>query len=106
MDANIRSRYVSSQAPRGLADVVRSMSDSGQPDGRDFQIPEEDTIVYRLYTLEKDESILAKLAADCIQHAQSITRNHIWHYDRFSLEVICAGKKLGERGWNSHAMHL
>jgi hypothetical protein len=75
------------------------MSDS---DGRDFQIPEEDTIVYRLYTLDKDESILAKLAADCIQHAQSITRNHIWHYDRFSLEVVCAGKNLGERGGNSH----
>ena len=74
------------------------MSDSGGPDGGDFQIPEEDTIVYRIYTLEKDGSILAELAADCIQHAQSITRNHIWHYDRFSLEVVCAGKHLGERG--------
>ena len=76
------------------------MSDSSQPDGRDFQIPEEDTIVYRIYSPEKDESIFGKLAADCIQHAQSITRNHIWHYDRFSLEVVCAGKNLGERGGN------
>ena len=76
------------------------MSDSSQPDGRDFQIPEEDTIVYRIYSPEKDESIFGKLAADCIQHAQSITRNHIWHYDRFSLEVVCAGNNLGERGGN------
>lgn len=102
VDANIRSRYVSSQAPRARYRLVRIMSDSGDPDERDFQIPEEDTIVYRLYTLEKDESILGKLAADCNQHAQSIARNHIWHYDRFSLEVVCAGRKRGERGGNSH----
>ena len=102
MDTNIRSQYVSSQAPQSLV-----MSESGEPDGRDFHIPEEDTIVYRLYMLEKDESILAKLAADCNQHAQSISRNHIWHYDRFSLEVVCAGKKLGEReGRELPFMHL
>ena len=68
------------------------MSDA---DERDFPLPEEDTAVYRLYTLEEDENLLSKLAADCNHHAQSITRNHIWHYDQFTLEV-CAGKKGGE----------
>ena len=79
----------------GYLVLMRTMSDSCDPIEGDFQIPEEDTIVYRLYTLHKDESLLSQLAADCNQHAQSISRNHIWHYDRFSLEV-CAGKNRGE----------
>lgn len=58
---------------------------------REF-LPQEDTIVYRLYIPEEDESVLARLAEECSQHAGHITDRHIWHYDSFSLEV-CAGKR-------------
>ena len=78
------------------------MSASGE-DGstrRDF-LPEEDTVEYRLYSPEEeDEGPLAKMAAECTQHARHITRDHIWHYDSFSLEV-CAGKRGEGRGAES-----
>lgn len=73
-----------------------SVTGQAETDGSGF-LPEEDTIEYRLYSLEEDESLLAKLAVECSQLTQQITREHIWHYDRFSLEV-CAGKR-GERPW-------
>lgn len=79
-----------------------SVSSEAEAERRDF-LPQEDTVEYHLYSLDEDESQLATVASQCSQHAQQITREHIWHYDCFSLEVCAGNPGTGEgRGGGSH----
>ena len=63
----------------------------------------ENTVFYRLFpasTSDRDavvEDELTCLAVKCTELAKKLTRDHVWHYDTFSLGVWPSARK-GMRG--------